>query len=175
VFVSTLMMALSGGNGWSKLLTFGPVVHRRPGFGRRISTIGISIKVSNQAQNYIPGHAILEFAGISGRNDSADCPRARAACPVMPETQARNPGQKPRPEAQARKNESKPMTPDLSRFGNRARRRLASTRDWLANLLATVRRAEPSFRSQRMCPYCGLITSRHKRCCLECGRALNPA
>jgi hypothetical protein len=162
VFVSTLMMALSGGNGWSKLLTFGPVVHRRPGFGRRISTIGISIKVSNQAQNYIPGHAILEFAGISGRNDSADCPRARAACPVMPETQAR-------------KNESKPMTPDLSRFGNRARRRLASTRDWLANLLATVRRAEPSFRSQRMCPYCGLITSRHKRCCLECGRALNPA
>jgi hypothetical protein len=162
VFVSTLMMALSGGNGWSKLLTFGPVVHRRPDFGRRISTIGISIKVSNQAQNYIPGHAILEFAGISGRNDSADCPRARAACPVMPETQAR-------------KNESKPMTPDLSRFGNRARRRLASTRDWLANLLATVRRAEPSFRSQRMCPYCGLITSRHKRCCLECGRALNPA
>ena len=26
--------------------------------------------------------------------------------------------------------------------------------------------------SQRMCPSCGLITSRLKACCLECGKAL---
>ena len=25
---------------------------------------------------------------------------------------------------------------------------------------------------QRMCPYCGLITSRLKACCLECGKSL---
>jgi hypothetical protein len=25
---------------------------------------------------------------------------------------------------------------------------------------------------QRMCPYCGLITSRLKPCCLECGKSL---
>jgi predicted amidophosphoribosyltransferase len=25
-------------------------------------------------------------------------------------------------------------------------------------------------RSQRMCPFCGLITSRLKACCLECGK-----
>jgi hypothetical protein len=26
--------------------------------------------------------------------------------------------------------------------------------------------------SQRMCPWCGLITSRLKACCLECGKSL---
>jgi hypothetical protein len=29
--------------------------------------------------------------------------------------------------------------------------------------------------SQRMCPFCGLITSRRKTCCLECGKSLKPA
>jgi hypothetical protein len=31
------------------------------------------------------------------------------------------------------------------------------------------------FASQRMCPFCGLITSRRKTCCLECGKTLKPA
>jgi hypothetical protein len=31
------------------------------------------------------------------------------------------------------------------------------------------------FGSQRMCPFCGLITSRRKRCCLECGKSRKPA
>lgn len=29
--------------------------------------------------------------------------------------------------------------------------------------------------SQRMCPSCGLITSRVKPCCLECGKSLTGA
>ena len=29
-----------------------------------------------------------------------------------------------------------------------------------------------AFGSQRMCPACGLITSRLKTCCLECGKLL---
>jgi hypothetical protein len=29
-----------------------------------------------------------------------------------------------------------------------------------------------TFGSQRMCPACGLITSRLKTCCLECGKLL---
>src|SRR5579863_2733596 len=28
---------------------------------------------------------------------------------------------------------------------------------------------------QRMCPFCGLITSRHKTSCMECGRMLRAA
>jgi len=31
------------------------------------------------------------------------------------------------------------------------------------------------FASQRMCPFCGLITPRYESCCLECGKSLKPA
>ena len=31
------------------------------------------------------------------------------------------------------------------------------------------------FASQRMCPFCGLITPRYETCCLECGKAFKPA
>ena len=31
------------------------------------------------------------------------------------------------------------------------------------------------FASQRMCPFCGLITSRRKTCCLECGKLFKTA
>jgi len=31
------------------------------------------------------------------------------------------------------------------------------------------------FASQRMCPFCGLITPRYETCCLECGKSLKPA
>jgi hypothetical protein len=42
-------------------------------------------------------------------------------------------------------------------------------------LLHGMRRLKPQvagFRSQRMCPSCGLITSRLKARCLECGESL---
>jgi predicted amidophosphoribosyltransferase len=42
-------------------------------------------------------------------------------------------------------------------------------------LLYRMRRLKPQiagFGSQRMCPSCGLITSRFKACCLECGKPL---
>jgi hypothetical protein len=42
-------------------------------------------------------------------------------------------------------------------------------------LLLYPRRKLPKiagYGSQRMCPSCGLITSRLKACCLECGKSL---
>lgn len=36
-------------------------------------------------------------------------------------------------------------------------------------------RHDGDFASQRMCPFCGLITPRHETSCLECGKALKPA
>jgi hypothetical protein len=42
-------------------------------------------------------------------------------------------------------------------------------------LLYKVRKLRPraaGYGSQRMCPSCGLITSRLKACCLECGQSL---
>ena len=43
-------------------------------------------------------------------------------------------------------------------------------------LLYRMRKLQPrvaGYGSQRMCPSCGLITSRFKACCLECGKSLN--
>jgi hypothetical protein len=42
-------------------------------------------------------------------------------------------------------------------------------------MLYKMRKRRPqvdAYASQRMCPYCGLITSRLKTCCLECGQSL---
>jgi len=44
-----------------------------------------------------------------------------------------------------------------------------------SKLLAMFRPQAQQFQSQRMCPFCGLITPRAKRFCLECGKSLNPA
>ena len=67
------------------------------------------------------------------------------------------------------------MEPTLGRLRNRLRRRLALIADSFTKLLATVKPEERDCRSQRMCPFCGLITSRYKTCCLECGKSLEPA
>ncbi len=64
------------------------------------------------------------------------------------------------------------MEPVLSALHNRLHKRLASIRDSLGKLLATLRPQVQEVRSQRMCPFCGLITPRAKRFCLECGKPL---
>lgn len=53
------------------------------------------------------------------------------------------------------------------------RRRLASARESLGRLLAMFKPQTQEVRSNRMCPFCGLITPRAKRVCLECGKSLN--
>jgi hypothetical protein len=44
--------------------------------------------------------------------------------------------------------------------------------DFFEKLLATLRPEAQQVQSQRMCPFCGLITPRAKRFCLECGKSL---
>ena len=56
--------------------------------------------------------------------------------------------------------------------------RVRSLRGFLAASLRKLLRMEPhdgDFASQRMCPFCGLITPRYETCCLECGKLLKPA
>jgi hypothetical protein len=56
--------------------------------------------------------------------------------------------------------------------------RVRSLRAFLAASLRKFLRMEPhdgDFASQRMCPFCGLITPRHEAGCLERGRAFKPA
>jgi hypothetical protein len=55
------------------------------------------------------------------------------------------------------------------------RRRLALIADLFGKMLATLTPQAREVRSQRMCRFCGLITSRYKTCCLECGKSLEPA
>jgi hypothetical protein len=64
--------------------------------------------------------------------------------------------------------------PEYPHFVAPARRLLAVIRALMKKLLGTEPR-EREFAPQRMCPFCGLITSRHKRYCLECGKFLKPA
>ena len=51
-------------------------------------------------------------------------------------------------------------------------RRLASIAASFGKLLAMLRPHAPEVRLQRMCPFCGLITPRVGRVCLECGKPL---
>ena len=56
--------------------------------------------------------------------------------------------------------------------------RFRSLRALIAASLRKMLRMEAhdgDFASQRMCPFCGLITQRFETCCLECGKALKPA
>jgi hypothetical protein len=55
------------------------------------------------------------------------------------------------------------------------RRRLAYISDLLVKLVAILTPRTREVRSQRMCPFCGLITPRYKTSCLECGKSLSTA
>jgi len=61
------------------------------------------------------------------------------------------------------------MAPNFRRLLNRLRSKVAVIADSLTASGATRNPEGEPFRSQRMCPFCGLITPRQKRCCLECG------
>jgi hypothetical protein len=64
------------------------------------------------------------------------------------------------------------MEVNFRRFRKRMSRKLALITDRFRLPRAIEDR---DFGSQRMCPFCGLITSRRKACCLECDKSLKPA
>ena len=61
------------------------------------------------------------------------------------------------------------------RLRKRLHRRFAFFTDLFPKVVTTLKSDSPQLGSQRMCPFCGLITSRYKTCCLECGRSLKTA
>jgi len=63
----------------------------------------------------------------------------------------------------------------LQQLRDRFRRRLAGITASVSKFFATVTPPIRGYASQRMCPFCGLITSRSKTSCLECGKSLAPA
>jgi len=67
------------------------------------------------------------------------------------------------------------MMPGLCTFLTLSRALLASIAEWFGNLWRELRSQPGGFGSLTMCPSCGLITSKYKNLCLECGKALKPA
>lgn len=57
-------------------------------------------------------------------------------------------------------------------FRDRFHRRLVSIVALFQKFRSTVAPQAQQVGTQRMCPFCGLITPRAKRLCLECGRPL---
>jgi hypothetical protein len=72
-----------------------------------------------------------------------------------------------------------PVTYRVARVSMQIRKQLGKQitllRDALRKLGSTVALDNREVRAQRMCPFCGLITPRHKAVCLECGKAFKPA
>ena len=64
------------------------------------------------------------------------------------------------------------MAPELHRFFTRLRMRLAESLRSFHDLFATLHPHIKDFGSLTMCPSCGLITSKYKTSCLECGKSL---
>jgi len=64
------------------------------------------------------------------------------------------------------------METDRRPFHNRLCRRLALITEWFAKLRAVLTPQAEEIQTQRVCPFCGLITPRSKRLCLECGKSL---
>jgi len=63
------------------------------------------------------------------------------------------------------------MAPVVHAFRDRLRERLAVMTEWLGRVVAMFTPVAREVRSQRMCPFCGLITPRSKPFCLECGKS----
>ena len=69
-----------------------------------------------------------------------------------------------------------PMEPVLHPFCTGFRTFITrSLRNLTTSVRVRLKGPIAGFRSQRMCPFCGLITSRLKAFCLECGRPLPAA
>jgi len=74
------------------------------------------------------------------------------------------------------KNESRSLMESVLRqFRDRFRRKIAAVTASISKLFATLTPPVRGYASQRMCPFCGLITPRSQSSCLECGKSLAPA
>jgi len=118
--------------------------------------------VSNLAQNNEPARVIVSLAEMRIKKTSSTALRPKR--PIANHS------------CMGRKNEGGSlMERAFRRFRDRFRRRLAAIRASISKMSASLTPPDRAFASQRMCPFCGLITSRAQPSCLECGKSLAPA
>jgi hypothetical protein len=59
----------------------------------------------------------------------------------------------------------------MGRIRDRFRKKVRGIIDFFSTSIVTGKSATQRFGSQRMCPFCNLITPRSGRFCLECGKS----
>ena len=156
MLVSSNMIAQAHSNRWSELLTFVLTVVADESDRQGAPT---GCLVSNPAQNRGSSRVMVKQSELE--------PNARSSlgalrCPLFGGTVS----------LKGESSEGKSMEPVLPPFHTPFRRRLAFFTDLLTKLIVRLKSRPRDFGSQRMCPFCGLITSRSKRLCLECGKSL---
>jgi hypothetical protein len=167
MLVSVSMIAWTAGNSWSELLTDvllegKRTISRRCHFG----IFGAQGEQSGTESQRRPCHH--EPAGdATARPSPQNTPVSwRRTIPQL------------RPPFWEKDHRVELMEPISRQLGNHLRRALAFIRTFFPKPGRDVDDG-PMFgkdlKSQRMCPFCGLITSSYKTCCLECGKSLKPA
>jgi hypothetical protein len=157
VLVSVVMIAERQKENWSALLT----LHQRVR-SCRVRSQENRPGVSNLAQNNQARHVIFFNVAEIRKGDPTRPRLSHLPLETIP--------------AWGRKNEGGSlMERAFRRFRDRFRRRLASITASVSGLFVAVAPPVRGYASQRMCPFCGLITSRSKTSCLECGKSLAPA
>jgi hypothetical protein len=63
----------------------------------------------------------------------------------------------------------------IGRMCDRFLKKLAVIPDLFSRVITTTKTPTQNFGSQRVCPFCNLITPRSGRFCLECGRSFGNA
>jgi hypothetical protein len=67
------------------------------------------------------------------------------------------------------------MKQTWDRLYDRFRRGIAPVKASLSKFLASISPANREVATQRICPFCSLITPRSNAFCLECGKSFAPA
>jgi hypothetical protein len=63
----------------------------------------------------------------------------------------------------------------IGRMCDRFLKKLAVITDLFSRVITTTKAPTQNFGSQRVCPFCNLITPRSEGFCLECGRSFGNA
>ena len=147
------MIVQSIGNRWSTLLT--PLLTTISCWVQRNGKWTFLRSVSNPAQNRGSGPVMIGGDVNSGLSSSA-------LRPFSPDYAS--------PLTHKRKSGGVLMEPGS--FRNRLRRSLVPFWNFLTKLFAVPARPPTGYGTQGVCPFCGRITPRSQRLCLECGKPL---
>jgi hypothetical protein len=147
----TIMMVQPGRNSWSELLTLGPSCRLwyAPQTASKVSCRHVTRTLENTSHAWL----IVSHANEQSCTEPLSATCHRWHC----------------------------LSENVALVAHSSHSFLSRIRTMRAFIAAWLRRSlkiaphDGDFASQRMCPFCGLITPRHETCCLECGKSFRTA